>query len=204
MPSFPDYTKAITAIRHWLLAKEYYEALRALAYARERHVGYRKDGLTPEFHHQLSVVYYLRTIHRDLINPQHAITVALLHDLREDYNVSLEELKQKFGDKVMNSVRLLTKDERPLSLYFHEMIEDPTASIVKAADRIHNHQSMVGVFDVDKQREYVEETRVYVLPMVKAAQRLYPEQDCAYENAKHILKVQIELVQAIHGWTFSE
>lgn len=58
---------------------------------------------------------------------------------------------------------------------------------------------MIGVFDRDKQNEYIFETNEYVIPMIKKARRLFPQQEPAYENAKHFLRCQVELIKAIHG-----
>jgi len=69
---------------------------------------------------------------------------------------------------------------------------------VKGADRIHNVQTMLGVFDLAKQQEYIHETEEYILPTLKEARRRFPHQEPAYENIKHMLQSQIELLVAVH------
>lgn len=48
----------------------------------------------------------------------------------------------------------------------------------------------------DKQREYIEETKHYFLPMLKHAAGLFPMQYLAYMNIRTMLKSQIELLEA--------
>lgn len=200
-----NHDKSIVAIRYWLLAKEYYRALQAMEWAMEHHQGVRKDGITPEISHQLSVVYYLRTIYHNLLYPEETFCAAFLHDISEDYNVSIREISNNFGEQVAAAVRLIdrcyseTRIRKDEKSYYLELGKNAISSIVKAADRIHNVQTMIGVFDKMKQRKYVDETNEYVIPMIKKARRLFPQQEPSYENAKHFLKCQIELIEAIHG-----
>jgi hypothetical protein len=63
---------------------------------------------------------------------------------------------------------------------------------------MHNLQTMVGVFTFEKQKTYIVEVRVLFLPMLKAARRNFPQQVLAYENIKHVLLSQIELIEAMH------
>ena len=67
------------------------------------------------------------------------------------------------------------------------------------SDVIHNLRTMVGVFKLIKQKEYVEEVLRLFLPMIKKARRLFPHQVNAYENIKHMLETQIELIRAVHS-----
>lgn len=73
------------------------------------------------------------------------------------------------------------------------------ASIVKPADRIHNNNSMVGVFSTEKQIEYVNEVEKHFLPMIKKAEGLFPDQFMAYMNAKLILISQARFVKTFTG-----
>lgn len=195
-----NHNKSMVAIRYWLLAKQYYRALQAMEWAIDRHTGTRKDGTTPEISHQLSVVYYLRTIHNNLMFPEETFCAAFLHDISEDYDVPIREISNSFGEEIAAAVRLCTrKRDTSLSHYYNEISRSSIASITKASDRIHNVQTMIGVFNKEKQRQYVKETNEYVIPMIKRARRLFPQQEPSYENAKHFLKCQIELIEAIHG-----
>lgn len=192
------FTKRRIALIHYLAGKGYSTAARALAFAEKYHTGVRKDGKTPEFQHLLEVALQVITL-RDLADEETTIAVALLHDVREDYNVSHQELVKQFGQKVADPVARLSKViegvKKPYDLYFQEIGDCPIASIVKGCDRAHNFQSMPKVFSAKKQEEYLCEGMEWFLPMLKTAQRKYPEQFLAYQNVRHHLKSQIALLQ---------
>jgi len=187
-------------IRAFLLGKEYYKAVEALEFASLYHNGIRKDGVTPEFHHQISLTHYARTLPK-LRNEEAVFVVCLLHDIIEDYKVPVETIRSKFGTIVSESVMLLTRefhdDEQDVRQYYLNMASNPISSIVKGCDRVHNFQTMPQVFSIDKQIEYMEECTKYILPMLKTARNLFPDQELAYENIKHALKGQIDLIELI-------
>jgi (p)ppGpp synthase/HD superfamily hydrolase len=202
-----DTAKKLSVLRQLLIGAKYFRALRALEFAQTYHTGIRKDGVTPEFDHQLSIALYVMTL-PDLIHREATIAAVLLHDISEDYSVSRLEIINLFPgsaefailvadgvDKVTKKYRGRIKDE---DMLFDAMAEDPIASIVKPADRSHNLQTMVGVFTVEKQIAYIDFAETRVLPMMKIARRRFPEQTNAYENTKHVIKGQIELIRAMH------
>jgi len=200
-----NYEKLFISLRYWLHGRNYMQAAEALHFAACYHQGLRKDGTTPEFEHQLRIVHYLRTLEGNLIFPEPTLTTGILHDVVEDYDVSIREINALFGERVGNAVWRLTKKKNGIQLsmeeYYHAMEDDPIASIDKGADRIHNFQTMPGVFTVDKQREYIAETRAYILPMLKTARRKFPRQELAYENVKSMLNSQIQLIEFAHAAT---
>lgn len=200
------FSKLVKALRYYLQGAadqnpDYYIPLRAFNLAMGTHVGVRKDGVTPEFVHQLETTLFLRTLRSSIKNLHIVLAVQLLHDITEDYGFTYEQLQEKFGTEVAEGVLRMSKvvDGRKLSNeeYFREMLKSPVATLCKGADRIHNQQSMPGVFSLQKQQEYLAETEKYILPMLKQARRLYPEQENAYENIKFILKSQVELVKGM-------
>jgi len=181
------------------LGKEYYDTARALEFAAKYHTGFRKDGITPELQHQVEIVHYLRTLLPSYIYPQDVLTTGVLHDTDEDYPQSRIEIEKHFNARVAHSVALLNKNGKDKTYYFESIAQDEIASIVKGADRIHNIQSMIGVFNVQKQHKYIEEVEQYFLPMLKTARRKFPQQEMAYENIKHLLISQIDLIKEIHN-----
>lgn len=193
-----DFLRHRERLRAWLLGKEYYKAVEALEYAARFHTGVRKDGITKEFMHQLAIGHYLRTL-PGIRQQEKVLSVAFLHDLLEDHNVPVEILKEKFGSEVVEAVVLLSKKvdnkKKAIELYFSEIGGNPIASIVKGGDRIHNHQTLGNVFTCKKQKEYIQETEEFILPMLRDARNNFPDQELAYENIKHALKGQIELLR---------
>lgn len=184
------------------MGKEYLTGIRALEFARLFHQGLRKDGCTPEFAHQLSIARYVKTLHNSLMFPEETMACVFLHDTPEDADVGFEELEQRFGQRVAEATRLVTKKFRgekiPKETYFSQMAQCPIASVVKGADRMHNLQTMQPAFSLTKQRHYCEETESFILPMLKRARRNIPEQEAVYENIKLSLENQIEFIRALH------
>lgn len=196
-----DHTKVFISLRYWLLGREWTKASEALEYASTFHQGLRKDGVTPEYHHQLYIAQFIRTLTSGLMYPQNTIISALLHDVCEDADVGFEEIVHRFGEDVGRSVKLLTKQHRGSKMdpksYYEGIATDPVASIVKGVDRSHNIQSMTGVFSRDKQMRYIEETQTFVIPMLKSARRSFPKQELAYENIKCMLTNQLDLITKV-------
>lgn len=182
----------------WMYDKQYTKAIESLEFASKYHTGLRKDGRTPEIHHQVSIALFLRTL-SNLRNQESVLISTFLHDLVEDYNVELLVIAEKFGSNNARSVALLSRIiggiKKPNAEYYDELATDPVGSIVKGGDRIHNFQTCSGIFTLKKQEKYIEETESWILPMLRKAKSNFPDQELAYENIKHALKGQIELMK---------
>lgn len=84
-------------------------------------------------------------------------TAALLHDVVEDTDVTLEDLKAAgFPGEVLVAVELLTrkKDGTPYLDYVRRLKENPVAAAVKMADLMHNSDAsrLDKVTKADKER----------------------------------------------------
>jgi len=193
------FDKMRIAMRYWLHGCGYHNAVRAMEFAYKYHTGIRKDGVTPEFHHQISISSYLRTLH-GLKSQEEVLATSFLHDIVEDYKVDLKIITAEFGEDIARAVKLLSKknvgddQELDIEVYFEKMSACPIASIVKGGDRIHNFQTMIDIFNSQKKQEYISECEKHILPMLKEARRIFPEQEPAYENIKLVLMSQIELI----------
>lgn len=194
-----EYQKLKIALRYWLLGKQFYTAVDALEFGDEHHTGLRKDGVTPEYEHQIRIAHYLRTLHASFIFPEETFAAVVLHDVVEDHPVALDVIYRRFGSTIGLAVDLLTKTKgKTLEEYYRMMEDNPIASIAKGGDRIHNHSTMMGVFNAQKQLKYIDETNTLIIPMLRNARRRFPQQECAYENIKHVLRSQIDLIVKIH------
>ena len=199
--------RRLIALKYWLIGKNYHEALRAFEYNRQLFQGFRKDGLTPEFDHHVSQAQFMRTLLPSLSFPEETISTICFHDTAEDKGVCFDEIvdvfeNKTFGERVPHATWKVTKvyrgekyNEQKL---FAEMAKCPIASLVKGVDRIHNFQTMVGVFSLPKQKQYIEEGVELFLPMLKEAESRFPFQEAAYKNIRTFLKSQMQLIQAIH------
>jgi (p)ppGpp synthase/HD superfamily hydrolase len=199
-----DSKKREIALRYFLLGKGYNKALRAMAFNQKLFQGTRKDGVTPEFDHHVCQVQYSRTL-LGLMFPEETACTIFFHDTPEDKGLAIEEIRRlysdcpDFGGRVADATWRMTKifrgEKRREDSLFEEMAKCPIASIAKGCDRIHNVQSMIGVFSAEKQRSYLEEVDRLFLPMLKEAERNFPEQEAAYKNIRTILKSQSAIIR---------
>lgn len=190
------FSKLYIALKFRLKGMRMYDAMRALEFAKDIHDGYRKDGQTPEFQHQLEIAHYIMTL-KDIDDLEGAIIVALLHDTDEDYphDIPLGQL-ESFGSTRAVAIRTINKhthtsDEE----YYARVAMNALASIVKGVDRINNFQSMNrGRFTIEKQIKYAKAVVDHFLPMLKKARKRFPTQMDAYYNIEYMLKSQHELL----------
>lgn len=74
------------------------------------------------------------------MNTEEETCVALLHDVVEDTNYSLDDLaKEGFNQYIIDALKLLThNDDVPYMEYIHKIKNNPVARKVKLADLYHN------------------------------------------------------------------
>lgn len=113
--------------------KERYQ--KAEAFATEKHKGQFRIGGEPYIMHPLAVAEIVRNQGYGM---DYQIT-ALFHDLLEDTDATEEEIFDLGGARVLEAVRLLTKQEGyVMAEYVAGIRSNPIAFVVKAADRLHN------------------------------------------------------------------
>ena len=148
------------------------KATRAVYFAVEVHgEGVRDDRVTKYFEHPIRVARMLLNlgIRDDVI-----LAAALLHDTVEDGHISLDIVREKFGDEVAHVVDLLTKREGMTpEEYFKRVAQDIRAILIKTVDRVCNVDDMTDVFFEGRLERYIGDTEKYVLPIMKQARRDY-------------------------------
>jgi RelA/SpoT family (p)ppGpp synthetase len=117
-------------------------------------------------------------------NDETMVQAALLHDVVEDTDYTIEELKEQFGDDVAHMVEGLTKiveirdeelassdcDDRLINsaLTFRKMliasIKDIRVLVIKLCDRLHNMLTL-DALSTEKQIRIAEETLVVYVPI---------------------------------------
>lgn len=153
---------------------------KALEYSKKAHENqFRKSGL-PYIIHPILVASIVSSI----TNDESMAIAALLHDIVEDTEVSIDEIKELFGSDVAHLVEGLTKidmirdselipstsnDRLVVSaLSFRKMllasIEDVRVLVVKLCDRLHNMLTLDALPD-HKQQRIAEETLVVYGPI---------------------------------------
>lgn len=106
---------------------------KAIEIATIAHSGQFDRGGNPYILHPLKLQHWLRC-ESELIQ-----CIAVLHDVVEDTNVTVEEIREQFGDFVADSVNRLTKKEgQSYEEYLEGIMLDRAATIVKIADLRHN------------------------------------------------------------------
>jgi (p)ppGpp synthase/HD superfamily hydrolase len=105
-----------------------------ISLATERHAGQYDKGGRPYILHPLTVMHRLRTDDEELQ------CIAVGHDLAEDTNVTIDELRGLgFSERVINGIWCLTKFDKDSDASYRErVISNPDAIRVKIEDLRHN------------------------------------------------------------------
>ena len=146
----------------------------AYQFAKEAHKNQTRKSGEPYIHHLIEVCYILAEIQ---CGPS-TLIAGLLHDTVEDTNVSLETIKEKFGEDVMMIVDSLTKIQR-LKLshrseeefvfedhrkIFLGMAKDVRVILIKLADRLHNMRTLDSL-SKERQKVLARETLEVFAPI---------------------------------------
>lgn len=147
---------------------------KAYLFAKEAHKDqFRKSG-EPYIHHLIEVCYILTTLQ---CGPA-TLMAGLLHDVVEDTDVSLKEIRDAFGDDVAGIVDSLTKIQR-LKLshrseedfvyedhrkIFLGMAKDVRVIVIKLADRLHNMRTLSSL-SPERQKVLARETLEVFAPI---------------------------------------
>lgn len=146
---------------------------RAFKFARKAHAGVRRRSGEPYILHPIAVA---KIVSREMGLGSTSICAALLHDVVEDTDYTVEDIEQQFGPKIAQLVSGLTKisggifgdkasaqaeNFRKLLL---TMSEDIRVVLIKMADRLHNMRTL-GSMAVNKQYKIAGETLYIYAPL---------------------------------------
>ncbi len=146
----------------------------AFEFARAAHEGQlRKDG-TPYITHPVSAAIILTGLRVD----EDTLIACLLHDVPEDTERTLDDIEERFGDKVRFLVDGITKLSKvhyrddmearqieSLKKLFIHSAQDPRIIIIKLADRLHNMQTIEAVPKPEKRHRIAKETLEIYVPI---------------------------------------
>ena len=190
---------------------------KAFEFAKKLHEGQFRISEEPYIIHPMEVVKILISLRADI----HTLMAGFLHDILEDTDTKPEEIKELFGEDVLNLVQGVTKlgklqfkskEERQAENFrrmFIAMANDVRIIFLKLADRLHNMRTL-NFMSAQKQQKIAQETLDIFAPLanrmgvgkIKAEledlslKYLYP--DKYYEIAQLVSQKKIEREQAVN------
>ena len=144
----------------------------AYEYAAKAHAGQKRESGEDYIQHPLEVAVIVYDLGMDITS----IIAALLHDVVEDTDVTIEVIEKQFGSEVTLLVNGVTKLSRlafqnkqeqqmeNLRKMFLAMTQDLRVIIIKLADRLHNMRTLKHLPE-EKQRSIAQETKEIYAPL---------------------------------------
>ena len=160
---------------------------KAFNFARQAHKGVRRHSGEPYIIHPLAVA---RIVCKEIGLGSTSICAALLHDVVEDTDYTIEDIKNLFGEKIANIVNGLTKisggvfgaqaseQAENFKKLLLTMSEDIRVILIKIADRLHNMRTL----------EYMQVNKQYKI----AGETLYIYAPIAYRLGLSRIKTELE------------
>jgi GTP diphosphokinase / guanosine-3',5'-bis(diphosphate) 3'-diphosphatase len=173
---------------------------RAFVFASERHEGQQRRSGEDFILHPLGVARILAELGRD----DATLAAALAHDVVEDTDATIEEVRAGFGEEVANLVEGVTKltriqfqsREQAQAENYRKMVmamaEDYRVILIKLADRLHNMRT-IEYLGKQKQLQKARETLEVYAPL-------------AHRLGIHTVKWELEdlAFQTLHPRKYSE
>ena len=145
---------------------------RAFFLAKEAHQGVRRRSGEPYLLHPIAVA---KIVIEEIGLGVKSVVAALLHDVVEDTEYSVEDMERIFGPKIASMVDGLTKmsgvfnaDTSEQAEYFRKVLltlsDDVRVILIKIADRLHNMRTL-GAMPMNKQIKITGETIYLFAPL---------------------------------------
>ncbi|MDD3487258.1 MAG: RelA/SpoT family protein [Candidatus Moranbacteria bacterium] len=145
----------------------------AFEFAKHAHEGQKRKSGEDYFEH----VVQTGAILAEIGMRSRTVAAGLLHDVPEDTEITLEDIKAKFGEEIAKLVDGITKlgkfklrgDKKEVQLenlrkIFMAMAEDIRVVIIKLADRLHNMRTLEAL-PPEKQQRIAKETMEIFAPI---------------------------------------
>ncbi len=145
---------------------------RAFFLAKEAHEGVRRRSGEPYLLHPIAVA---KIVIEEIGLGVKSVVAALLHDVVEDTEYTVEDMERIFGPKIASMVDGLTKmsgvfnaDTSEQAEYFRKVLltlsDDVRVILIKIADRLHNMRTL-GAMPLNKQIKITGETIYLFAPL---------------------------------------
>ena len=154
-------------------AEERKQIRKAFKLATDAHYGVRRKSGEPYIYHPIAVAMICCS---EMNLGATSVICALLHDVVEDTDYTLDDMRELFGDVVSNIIDGLTKiddlvvDNENISLQaenfkkiFLSMSKDVRVILIKLADRLHNMRTL-DAMPPEKQLKIASETSYFYVP----------------------------------------
>ncbi len=159
---------------------------RAFFLSKEAHAGIRRRSGEPYLLHPIAVA---QIVVDEIGLGVKSVIAALLHDVVEDTDYTVEDIERIFGPKIASMVDGLTKmsgvfnaDTSEQAEYFRKVLltlsDDVRVILIKIADRLHNMRTL-GYMPLNKQIKITSETIYLFAPL-------------AYRLGLHAIKSELE------------
>ena len=172
----PLYSKLVETIRRYRPTVDLSLVEKAYLLAEKSHYGQKRMSGEPYIIHPLNVSLILAELEMD----NETIIAGLLHDVVEDTEISLEDVRKEFGDDVallvdgvtkLKQLTYKTNDKQEIQAenyrkMFLAMAKDIRVIIIKIADRLHNMRTLNYKGEV-KQKETARETLDIYAPIAE-------------------------------------
>lgn len=151
----------------------------AFHFAAKAHAGQLRMSGQPYIIHPIAVA---KIVAKELELDANPVIAAFLHDVVEDTDCTIEDIRERFGDDVAFLVDAVTKRKKNKYEYtkqvdnFRQILEsvhyDVRALLVKLSDRLHNMRTLASM-KTDKQMKIAGETDFFYAPLANRL-GLYP------------------------------
>lgn len=143
--------------------KDFSNYWNALSYAFAKYDNLKRDNDLPYIIHPIRITLILRAYGFNEFDNEDLMIATLLHDLLEDTNLTIKDIKNKFGKRVASIVNESTKPQEVKKDLWLEKFKNYSkeAKIIKIADRIDNLLDMEK-WDEKRQISYLNQSKIIV------------------------------------------
>jgi len=161
------------AVRRCSTQEEFDLVIKAFEFANKAHYGVRRRSGEPYIIHPISVA---KIVVNEIGLGCKSIVAALLHDVVEDTEYTVEDITHLFGEKIASLVDGLTKIKSAFDLEseniqaenFKKILltlnEDTRIILIKMADRLHNLRT-IDAMPIHKKEKILSETMYIFIPL---------------------------------------